>query len=99
MSAATKEDAIELGAWVSIFVREDGRMHQVKPEQFDEIDAAFGNWIERRIDRLLHLTTLNGGELLIPASRMSEAVRSTPETRELQRRLEAASKAEGGFDE
>jgi hypothetical protein len=95
----TSDNPIELGSWVSVFVIENGPMHQLKPEHFDEIDAALGNWVERRIDRLLHLVTLNGGDMIIPASRICSAVLSTPATRELQSRLVAASKAEEGFSE
>jgi len=92
-------EPIELGNWVSIFTVENGAYHQVREDQFDEIDAAYGNWVERRIDKLLHLTTVEGGDCLIAASRISEVVRSTPTTRELMRRFAEQSKREEGFNQ
>jgi len=93
----TDGEPIELGNWISIFTVENGAYHQVRDDQFDEIDAAYGNWAERRVDKLLHLTTVEGNDLLIAASRISEVVRSTPATREAMRRFAKLSKIEDGF--
>lgn len=90
---------VELGSWVAVFVVENAGKYHVSVDHWDEIDAAMHHWAERRIDRVLTLTSNDGEALLIPASRISDVSRSTPVSRERQRALEAASKAEMGFEE
>jgi len=90
---------VEIGTFIAVYVREDGGCYHVHDRQWDEIDAALHNWIERRIDRVLALTTCDGADLLVPASRLAEVTRSTPETRDVSRKRDAAMKAENGFEE
>jgi hypothetical protein len=71
----------------------------VDATHWDEIDAAYGHWIERRIDRVLSLVSRDGGEVRIAVSRVSDFCLSTPEVRARARELDAAEKAESGFQE
>lgn len=87
------------GSFVQVYIRENGGRYHVQPEHWDEFDAAYHHWVERRIDRVLSLTCNDGGPLLVAASRISEIVMSTPENRERDRELVEALKAESGFAE
>lgn len=68
-------------------------------EQWDELDAAYHAWIERRIDRVLALTLITGDDLLIAASHVHDIARITPTGRERKRRLREIEKKETGFSE
>lgn len=83
--------------WIAVFVP-NGKYH-VERSHWDELDAAYHHWIERRIDRVLSLTLMDGTPLLIAASRIEELTLSTPESRRRSRELAEAEKAEGGFVE
>jgi hypothetical protein len=90
---------VELGTFVAVSIRDDDSYYQVNPEHWDEIDAALHNFIERRINKVLALTTNSGSALLLPASMISSVLMSTPEIRVRHRALAAAAKAEEGFSE
>ena len=90
-------DQIDLGSWVMVFLVEGGGCYNVAPDHFDEIDAAYGDWIDRRRDHVLSLVTTSGADLRIAVSRISEFVSCAPETRARGRALNAAEKAEDGF--
>lgn len=89
----------EVGAFIVLTVGTNESVYHVVPGEWDEIDGALHNWVERKIDRLLALTSTNGADVLLPASRISDVFHSTPESRARGRELEAALKAEGGFAE
>lgn len=89
----------EYGSHICLFVVENAGKYHVEASHWDELDAAYHHWIERRIDRVLSLTCTDGGALLIAASRIAELAMSTPETRARSRELAEACKAEGGFQE
>lgn len=89
----------ELGSFVRLYIVENGGAYHVMEDHWDEIDAAYHNWIERKIDRVLSLVGNNGSDILLAASRISEVCRMTPECRQRARELEAAEKAESGFAE
>lgn len=90
---------LELGSWVMLFTTQGQSMYFVDAAHWDEIDAAHGHWIERRIDRVLSLVGRDGSDIRIAASRISDFCLSTPEARARGRELEAAEKAESGFAE
>lgn len=90
-------DHVHLGSWVVVFLVEQGGCYAVAAQHFDEIDAAYGDWTERRRDRVLALTATNGSDLRIAVSRISEFGTSTPDTRACGRALMAAEKSEAGF--
>lgn len=90
---------VEVGSFVKVYVVDNGGVYNIDFHQWDEIDAAYHAWIERRIDRVLALTGVSGGDVLIAASRISDVCASTPDSRERDRAIEAAQKAESGFEE
>lgn len=90
---------IEIGTFLAVYIRYDGGVHHVMASHWDEIDAALHQQVERNIDRVLTLTNCNGAEIMLPASQIGAATRSTPESRERQRERDAAFKVEGGFEE
>jgi hypothetical protein len=92
-------DAGDAGTYVALFVVENAGKYHVEAVHWDELDAAYHHWIERRIDRVLSLTCTDGGPLLIAASRIAELCMVTPETRQRQRELESAFKAEAGYSD
>lgn len=83
-----------LGSWILLYTVQANSMYIVDAAQWDEIDAAYGNWIERRIDRVLCLTGRDGSDIRIAASRVSDFCLSTPEARGKAREYELAEKAE-----
>ena len=89
----------DAGSMLRLYVVENGGVYLVDLSHWDEIDAAYGDWIERKRDRILCLSGINGGDIRIAASRISEFCNSTPETRARMRDIEAAEKAESGFAE
>ena len=92
-------DTIDSGSYAALYLDgESGEFH-IQPHHWDEIDAAYHNWVERRIDRVLSLTCDDGRPLLIAASRVGGLAMSTPEYRQRSRELDDARKAEGGFIE
>ncbi len=89
----------EAGSYIALFlIATDGKYH-VEAGHWDEIDAAYNHWIERRIDKVLSLTCNDGGPLLIAASMIGGLALSTPATRQRSRELDEAIKAESGFTE
>ncbi len=89
---------VEIGTFVAVSLV-SSETYWIPERYWDEIDAAFHNFIERRIDKLLSLTTLAGAEILIPVSRIGDVGLSTPETRDRTRALDRAMQAEQGFTE
>lgn len=87
----------DFGSHIALFVVENAGKYHVDLAHWDELDAAYHHWIERRIDRVLSLNCTDGGPLLIAASRIAEVTTSTPETRARSRELEEAYKAETGY--
>lgn len=85
-----------LPVWVNVNCV-DGNTCQVSGDHWDELDAAYHNWYERHIDRVLALTCLTGSDFIVAASRISDILRSTPESRTKNHELEAAQKAARGF--
>lgn len=96
MKAPTDTD---VGTFLCIYIRYDGGAFHVAESYWDEIDAAFHQYVERNINRVLSLTNTNGADLLLPACQIGAVLRTTPESRERQRKLDAASKIETGFQE
>lgn len=91
-------ETIEAGTYICLFVLDGaGNKYHVDESFWDEIDAAYHNWIERKIDRVLALTCSDGGPVLVAASRISELCLSSPEIRMRGREQSEALKAEGGF--
>lgn len=88
-----------LGAFVVVTVVGEDSAWWVEPEMWDEADAAYHNWIERRIDRVLSFTTDAGAPLLLAASRIGALALTSPEIRAKMRAIDAARKAESGFEE
>jgi len=91
-------EALDGLSYICLFVLDrDGGKYHVDMQHWDELDAAYGNWIEKKIDRVLTLTCLDGGPLLIAVSRIAELCPSTPEIRQRSREQGEALKAETGF--
>lgn len=86
-------------SWIDVYLVPPGGHYHVSLEHWDEIDAAYHHWIERRIDRVLTLTCADSEPLMIAASRVGEFSRSTPEGRARGRVITDAVKAETGFVE
>lgn len=90
---------IDVGSYVAVFLVENSGKYHVEPSHWDELDAAYHHWIERKIDRVLTLTCTDGGPVLLAASRIDSLTLVTPETRKRSFELQEALKAEGGFTE
>ena len=94
------EDAdSDVGTYISMPLVGDGSAYHVVPDHWDELDGAYHNWVERRIDRVLELTCAEGSRLLVAASQIQALYLSTPESRRRHSEREAALKAEDGFSE
>lgn len=92
-------DAIEVGAYVVVFLVDNSGKYHVEASCWDDLDAAYHHWIERKIDRVCAITCVDGAPLLIAASRIGELCLATPETRAREREIASALKAESGFEE
>jgi hypothetical protein len=91
---------VEVGTFIVMtLTNSETSVYHIAREHWDEIDGAMHNWIERRIDRVLALRSTNGHDCLVPASRINDVFMSTPEGRARGRELDAAMKAEAGFQE
>lgn len=94
-----QESTVAVGSFIQVYIRENGGQYHVDTQHWDEIDAALHQYIERGIDRVLSLTSTCQKEILIPVSRVSDASTSTPESRQRNREIMAALKAEDPFSE
>lgn len=92
-------ETLTVGTYARVYIRENGGCYHIDASFWDEIDAAFSDWIERHRDRVLHLKGYDGREIQIAASRISDMSLATPEARARTRDLEAAEKAEAPFTE
>jgi len=86
-------------SYIAIFLENEDANFRVETHHWDEIDAAYHQYVERRIDRVLTLDSTDGTPLLIAASRIGGVSISSPESRERIRAIEAALKQEAGFAE
>lgn len=89
----------DITSWIIVYTVENGGRYHIETSHWDEIDAAFGQWIERRYDKVLCLTGYNGSDIRMPASRISDFSLCTADSRARMRELEAMEKAESGYVE
>lgn len=99
MTPETQAHDVELGTYMVLSVADDNSSWWLSPDMWDEADAAYHHWIVRRIDRVLSFTTDAGAPLLLSASRIGALSMTTPEIRARMRAIDAARKAEAGFEE
>lgn len=90
-------EQLDIGEFVELTLKNEDGAYYVGAGHWDEIDAAYHQFIERRLDKVLSLITLAGGDLLLPISHVSAVSRSTPEVRAKNARIGAAIKSEQGF--
>lgn len=72
----------------------DGGSVALEARHEQEIDAAFSQWVERGVDRVLRLTLAHGDEYVTKASQIEAFTISTPDGRRRATELEAAAGAE-----
>lgn len=83
---------MEPDSWIQL---NDGTgFYRIPMDQWDYIEAAFGHWIERGIDKMLILTDISGADVRVPASKVMDFFTDTPEVRKRGLVWEKAYKAE-----
>lgn len=90
---------VEYGTYLILTLRTDWNVvYYIEPSHLNELKAAHRDWTEKKVDRQLELTSVDGGELIIGSSSIDLIIPSTPETRARAKLWNAAKKHEEGFD-
>lgn len=89
---------MELGSWITVTDYRGGYF-RVPTEYWDLLETSYTMWIERKIDKVLHLTDIGGSEIVTSASAVKDMYTATPATRAMDREFEQAWKAETGYVE
>lgn len=87
---------MNVGNYVALYL-ENNSYYRIEPEYWNELDAAYGNWVEKKIDKLLCLVELSGEEIRIAASKINDMRLATLAGRAKGELVSKALKDELGF--
>lgn len=85
-----------LGTYIVVWTEQCSSRYEIHASHWSTLDAAFGQWVERGIDKLLELNIITGPTLMLPVSRISEFLLSTPDSRAVQRVRNVVEKQDAG---
>lgn len=91
--------SVELGSYVAILMANGSGAYWAELSEWSKLIHAHKQFTEKGIDASVLVVLLNGTEAVFAASNIGELMQSTPESRERQRALNAADKAERIFED